>query len=49
MEASKCNIVLMGVSFFFGMAGSMRLRNVFVTLIEKDIINVPDEFGCTGH
>ncbi|MBP6024294.1 glycosyltransferase family 4 protein [Ferruginibacter sp.] len=38
MTSSGCNIVIMGVSCFDGMAGSTRVRNLFEPLISKNLI-----------
>lgn len=38
MLTPRCNIVIMGVSCFDGMAGSTRVRNLFQPLISKDQI-----------
>jgi glycosyltransferase involved in cell wall biosynthesis len=40
MSEQRCNILVMGVSCFDGMASSMRVRNLFEPLIEKDLITV---------
>jgi glycosyltransferase involved in cell wall biosynthesis len=38
MISSRCNIVIMGVSCFDGMASSTRVRNLFEPLISKNLI-----------
>jgi glycosyltransferase involved in cell wall biosynthesis len=38
MTSSGCNIVIMGVSYFDGMAGSTRVRNIFEPLVRKNLI-----------
>jgi glycosyltransferase involved in cell wall biosynthesis len=38
MVSSQCNIVIMGVSCFDGMASSTRVRNLFEPLISKNLI-----------
>ncbi len=38
MTLSRCNIVIMGVSCFDGMASSARVRNLIEPLISKDLI-----------
>jgi glycosyltransferase involved in cell wall biosynthesis len=38
MNAGECNIVVMGVSCFDGMASSTRVRNLLTPLIEKKLI-----------
>jgi glycosyltransferase involved in cell wall biosynthesis len=38
MNAGECNIVVMGVSCFDGMASSTRVRNLLAPLIEKKVI-----------
>ena len=40
MALPKCNIVLLGVSCFDGMASSMRVRNLFEPLVEKKLISL---------
>ncbi len=40
MAQKKCNITVMGVSCFDGMASSMRVRNLLEPLIEKQLISV---------
>jgi glycosyltransferase involved in cell wall biosynthesis len=40
MNRQPCNIVIMGVSCFDGMASSMRVRNLFEPLIEKKLLRV---------
>jgi glycosyltransferase involved in cell wall biosynthesis len=36
----QCNIIIVGVSCFDGMATSMRVRNLFEPLIEKELVTV---------
>ncbi|HMI79779.1 MAG TPA: glycosyltransferase, partial [Ferruginibacter sp.] len=38
MTSPACNIVIMGVSYFDGMAGSTRVRNLFEPLVRKNLI-----------
>lgn len=38
MNTPRYNIVIMGVSWFDGMAGSTRVRNVFDPLVSKDLV-----------
>jgi glycosyltransferase involved in cell wall biosynthesis len=38
MNATSCNIVIMGVSYFDGMAGSTRVRNLFEPLVRKNLV-----------
>jgi len=38
MTSPACNIVIMGVSYFDGMAGSTRVRNIFEPLVRKNLI-----------
>lgn len=40
MAYPKFNIVVLGVSCFDGMAGSMRVRNLLEPLVEKELINL---------
>lgn len=40
MAGPKCNIVVIGVSCFDGMAGSMRVRNLLEPLVAKDEISL---------
>ena len=40
MNSPKCNIVVVGVSCFDGMANSMRVRNLFEPLVNKDLISL---------
>ncbi|WP_462249650.1 glycosyltransferase [Ferruginibacter sp.] len=40
MNAGECNIVVMGVSCFDGMASSTRVRNLLTPLLEKKLITV---------
>ena len=40
MSDSRCNIVVMGVSCFDGMASSMRVRNLLEPLIAKNLVSV---------
>ncbi|NOT91745.1 glycosyltransferase [Ferruginibacter sp.] len=40
MNAPECNILVMGVSCFDGMASSMRVRNLIEPLVEKKLISV---------
>lgn len=40
MSVVPCNIVVMGVSCFDGMASSMRVRNLLEPLVEKKLISV---------
>ncbi len=40
MVKNKYNVVLIGASFFDGMAGSMRVRNLLEPLVEKDLISL---------
>lgn len=40
MSSPRCNIVIMGVSCFDGMASSTRVRNLFEPLISKNLITV---------
>lgn len=39
MSAGQCNIVIMGVSCFDGMASSMRVRNLIEPLVKKELIS----------
>ena len=38
MALPKCNIVVLGVSCFDGMASSMRVRNLFEPLVDKNLV-----------
>lgn len=38
MGSPGCNIVIMGVSYFDGMAGSTRVRNLFEPLVKNDLV-----------
>jgi len=38
MTSPACNIVIMGVSYFDGMAGSTRVRNLFEPLVNKNLV-----------
>ena len=40
MISTRCNIVIMGVSCFDGMASSTRVRNLMEPLINKDLVTV---------
>jgi glycosyltransferase involved in cell wall biosynthesis len=40
MPDTKCNILLIGLSYFEGMASSTRVRNLLEPLVEKNCINV---------
>lgn len=40
MVSTKCNIMIMGVSCFDGMASSTRVRNLIEPLINKDLVTV---------